>query len=103
MNKAAGNAPAKRKTMYQERYQVRLLPRDVTFTTDGEQTVLEAALNAGIAFPNRCQVGACAMCLCRKLSGTIRYDLEPMLTEKEQEEAGSSPVRRWRKVTWCLH
>ena len=67
-------------------YQVRLLPHDVTFATDGEQTLLEAALNAGIAFPNRCQVGACAMCMCRKQQGEIRYQLEPMLTEKEQAE-----------------
>lgn len=67
-------------------YQVRLLPHDITFKTDGDDSVLEAALNAGIAFPNRCQVGACAMCLCRKLQGTVRYQLEPMLTEREQEE-----------------
>ncbi len=67
-------------------YQVRLLPHEMTFTAEHGQTVLEAALNAGIAFPNRCQVGACAMCMCRKLAGEIRYQLEPMLTEKEQAE-----------------
>ncbi|PSW19367.1 ferredoxin [Photobacterium sanctipauli] len=67
-------------------HQVRLLPHDITFTADGQQTVLEAALNSGIAFPNRCQVGACAMCMCRKQTGEISYQLEPMLTEKEQAE-----------------
>lgn len=67
-------------------HQVHLLPHDVTFSATTGQTVLEAALNAGIAFPNRCQVGACAMCMCRKLSGEISYQLAPMLTENEQAE-----------------
>ncbi len=67
-------------------HQVRLLPHNITFAADEQETVLQAALNAGVAFPNRCQVGACAMCLCRKLSGEISYQLEPMLTEKEQAE-----------------
>ncbi len=67
-------------------YQIRLLPQDVVFTATGQETVLEAALNAGVTFPNRCQVGACAMCMCRKVSGEISYQLEPMLTEKEQAQ-----------------
>ena len=67
-------------------HQVRLLPHNITFPANGQQTVLEAALNAGIAFPNRCQVGACAMCMCRKKTGEITYQLEPMLTENEQAE-----------------
>ncbi|OAN16924.1 ferredoxin [Photobacterium jeanii] len=68
------------------KHQVRLLPADITFTATEHESVLAAALNAGIAFPNRCQVGACAMCMCRKLSGEISYQLEPMLTENEQAE-----------------
>ena len=36
------------------RYQIHLLPRDAVF----KETELAAALNAGAAFPNRCQVGA---------------------------------------------
>ncbi|ELR64090.1 Ferredoxin [Photobacterium marinum] len=67
-------------------HQIRLLPHDITFSASEQETVLQAALNAGVAFPNRCQVGACAMCLCRKLSGEISYHLEPMLTEQEQAE-----------------
>ena len=67
-------------------HQVRLQPHNITFSANGQQTVLEAALNAGIAFPNRCQVGACAMCMCRKKTGEISYQLEPMLTENEQAE-----------------
>jgi ferredoxin len=65
---------------------VTLLPDNVEFEVVKGQTVLEAALNNNIRFPHRCQVGACAACLCRKLEGTVSYHLEPMLTEKEQQQ-----------------
>jgi len=63
-----------------------LLPDNIEFEVAKGQTVLEAALNNNIRFPHRCQVGACAACLCRKLEGTVSYHLEPMLTEKEQQQ-----------------
>ncbi|MEL7291308.1 MAG: 2Fe-2S iron-sulfur cluster-binding protein [Pseudomonadota bacterium] len=65
---------------------VTLLPDNIEFEVAKGQTVLEAALNNNIRFPHRCQVGACAACLCRKLEGTVSYHLEPMLTEKEQQQ-----------------
>ncbi|EGU36839.1 ferredoxin [Vibrio ichthyoenteri ATCC 700023] len=65
---------------------VTLLPSQVTFEVPSGQTVLEAALNNNISFPHRCQVGACAMCMCKKVSGEVRYELEPMLTEQEQQQ-----------------
>ncbi|CAK4070058.1 2Fe-2S iron-sulfur cluster-binding protein [Vibrio sp. MarTm2] len=65
---------------------IRLQPQGICFEAQDGQTVLEAALNNNIRFPHRCQVGACAACLCRKLEGTVSYDLEPMLTEKEQQQ-----------------
>jgi len=67
-------------------YQVVLYPGNISFDIESGQTVLEAALNSNINFPNRCQVGACAMCLCKKLEGQVSYHLEPMLTEKEQAQ-----------------
>ena len=50
------------------------------------QTLLDAALEAGIVFPNRCQIGACGACLCRNVQGEVHYALDPMLTEQEQRE-----------------
>ncbi|WP_087024686.1 2Fe-2S iron-sulfur cluster-binding protein [Thaumasiovibrio subtropicus] len=67
-------------------YTIRLMPHNLTFLCDNNHTVLEAALNAGVHFPNRCQVGACAACLCKKTEGEVSYALEPMLTENEQQE-----------------
>ncbi|UJF20087.1 2Fe-2S iron-sulfur cluster-binding protein [Vibrio sp. SS-MA-C1-2] len=56
------------------------------FNVSEDQTLLDAALNAGINWPNRCQIGACASCLCRMISGEVHYDLAPVLTEKEQQQ-----------------
>ena len=67
-------------------YQVVLYPENISFTVEKGQTVLDAALNSDIYFPNRCQVGACAMCMCRKLEGQVSYHLEPMLTGKGQQQ-----------------
>ncbi|MCE7577885.1 2Fe-2S iron-sulfur cluster-binding protein [Aliivibrio fischeri] len=65
---------------------ITLLPQQKEFSIEEGQTILDAALEVGINYPNRCQVGACAMCLCKKLEGEIEYDLEPLLTDKEQQE-----------------
>ncbi|MEJ2764380.1 2Fe-2S iron-sulfur cluster-binding protein [Photobacterium sp. MCCC 1A19761] len=83
-------------------HQVRLLPHQITFFADEQETVLQAALNAGVAFPNRCQVGVCAMCLCRKISGEISHQLEPMLTENEQAEGWIFPCQATAKSDLVL-
>ncbi|SIO94457.1 2Fe-2S iron-sulfur cluster-binding protein [Vibrio spartinae] len=67
-------------------FTVRLLPEDLEFTIERGQTVLDAAIRQQIPFPYRCRVGACGMCLCKKLSGEVSYQLEPMLTEEEQSQ-----------------
>tara|TARA_Y100001960_G_C14086450_1_gene546180 strand:- start:4 stop:273 length:270 start_codon:yes stop_codon:yes gene_type:complete len=63
-----------------------LQPANIEFEVQDGQTVLEAALNNNICFPHRCQVGACAACLCLKIEGEVSYHLEPMLTDKEQQQ-----------------
>ncbi|HAS62697.1 MAG TPA: ferredoxin [Vibrio sp.] len=72
-------------------YKVTLLPSRVQFEVSQGETVLEAALNNNIAFPHRCQVGACAMCMCKKVSGEISYELEPVLTDQEQQQGWIFP------------
>ncbi|MDR9827768.1 2Fe-2S iron-sulfur cluster-binding protein [Vibrio sp. FNV 38] len=67
-------------------YKVTIKPDNIAFEASSGQTILEAALNNNIGFPNRCQVGACAACLCRLLSGKVSYHLEPMLTEAEKAQ-----------------
>ncbi|KDM92393.1 2Fe-2S iron-sulfur cluster-binding protein [Photobacterium galatheae] len=65
-------------------YRIRLLPQDVDFDAGEDETLLSAARRAGFILPHRCLIGACASCLCRKLSGEVNYQLAPMLTEREQ-------------------
>ncbi|WP_434357794.1 2Fe-2S iron-sulfur cluster-binding protein [Parasalinivibrio latis] len=67
-------------------FKISLLPSGFSFYAEPETSVLDAALSAGVAFPHRCMVGACASCLCKKRSGEIEYQLEPLLTEKEKEQ-----------------
>lgn len=74
-------------------YKVTLVPNGTEFDVATGQTILEAALNNNIRFPHRCQVGACAMCMCRKLEGNISYHLEPMLTEEEKQQGWMFPCQ----------
>ncbi|MFT4940133.1 MAG: ferredoxin [Paraglaciecola sp.] len=51
------------------------------------QTILDAALTAGIDYPHSCQVGSCSTCRCMLLSGRIREltDFAYVLSEEEIE------------------
>lgn len=81
---------------------VLLLPTNVSFEVEAGETVLEAALNNNIRFPHRCRVGACAMCMCKKLSGEVSYHLEPMLTDKEQQQGWIFPCQAYTESNLVL-
>lgn len=51
---------------------VSLRPFDTDISVSARETVLEAALREGIAFPHSCTVGTCASCKCKLVSGTVR-------------------------------
>lgn len=44
----------------------------VTFSMQARETVLQAALRNGLAFPHSCRVGGCASCKCRLVSGKVK-------------------------------
>ncbi|MDE1225083.1 2Fe-2S iron-sulfur cluster-binding protein [Vibrio aestuarianus] len=83
-------------------YRVILLPKGDSFDVQDRQTVLEAALNNNISFPNRCHIGACAMCMCKKLEGEVEYNLEPMLTDSEQQQGWIFPCLAFAKSNLVL-
>lgn len=58
------------------------------FTVPPNETVLKAALAAGIPWPNSCRVGSCGTCRCRLVSGKIKAlnDFSYVLNESEMEE-----------------
>ncbi|BBU27222.1 ferredoxin [Burkholderia sp. THE68] len=58
---------------------------------DGE-TLLEAALRAGLSLPRSCRNGTCRACLCRIVGGEIAYRVEwPGLTAEEKAEGWILP------------
>lgn len=66
---------------------VRIAPSGLEFAADPAQSILEAALRAGIRLPSSCRNGTCRACLSRLVSGTIRYRIEwPGLSADEKED-----------------
>ena len=51
-------------------YQVTLQPSQHQFSAEPDQSVLDAALAAGILLPYSCRSGACSTCKARVVSGT---------------------------------
>ncbi|MBR0567763.1 CDP-6-deoxy-delta-3,4-glucoseen reductase [Azoarcus sp. L1K30] len=68
-------------------YPISLQPGGQTFTADDDQTILEAALEAGLLLPYSCKDGACGACKGRVVSGEIHIDAYSpgALTEAERE------------------
>ncbi|WP_371869552.1 2Fe-2S iron-sulfur cluster-binding protein [Duganella flavida] len=56
-------------------------------TIQAGETLLQAALRSGIAFPHSCRVGGCATCKCRLLSGRVKELTRPgyVLSDDELE------------------
>lgn len=56
------------------------------------QTLLEAAQQAGVRLARSCRNGTCRACLCRLVSGAVRYRVEwPGLSAEEQAEGWTLP------------
>lgn len=73
------------------RHVVKLLPLHREFTASATQSLLQAALQAGIELPSSCRNGTCRACICRALSGTVAYPMAwPGLSAEEKAEG------------WCL-
>lgn len=53
-------------------HQISLQPGGQTFTATDDQTILEAALGAGLLLPYSCRDGACGACKGKVVSGEVR-------------------------------
>jgi CDP-4-dehydro-6-deoxyglucose reductase len=60
-------------------FQITIQPSQHQFATEGDKSVLDAALAAGIVLPYSCRSGACSTCKAKVVSGSV--------------EAGSSPAQ----------
>lgn len=66
---------------------VRLEPGGDAFPVEGDDTVLEAALRAGLSIPYGCSNGACGQCRARVLSGETHYVRSHDLVLSEAERS----------------
>lgn len=64
---------------------VEILPQGVKITLDAGQTILEAALAEGIAYPHNCTVGTCGACKTRLREGEVRAISDFGYTLSKQE------------------
>src|SRR5580700_11388329 len=54
-------------------FEVRISPHGRVVRVKAEQSILDAALDAGLNLPHSCKSGHCSSCRARLLSGSIRY------------------------------
>ena len=70
-------------------FQVTLQPSQHQFPAAADQSVLDAALAAGIVLPYSCKSGACSTCKAKVVSGTIEEGSTPAhILSPEEREAG---------------
>jgi ferredoxin len=56
------------------------------------ETLLEAALRAGLRLPTSCRNGTCRACLCRLVEGDVRYRVDwPGVTAEERADGWTLP------------
>lgn len=68
-------------------WRVTLHPQQWEFEAAPGASVLAAADQAGLRLPSSCRNGSCRSCLCRMLSGRVRYLIEwPGLSREEKQE-----------------
>lgn len=68
------------------KYQVTLPATGHTFTANDDETILQAALKAGVGLPYGCRGGRCGACKGKILSGEVRYSDKPKALKPELEQ-----------------
>lgn len=66
-------------------FSVSIQPSGVSLQVPHGETILQAALDAGLTFPHNCRVGSCTRCKCRLVSGKIKElsDAAYVLSDEE--------------------
>jgi len=67
-------------------------PGGFHFDTEAGRTLLQSAEDGGIELPSSCRNGTCRTCLCKLVSGRIRYRIEwPGVSAEEKAEGWILP------------
>ncbi len=70
-------------------YTVRIEPHARTLKVGADQSVLAAALSAGLNLPHSCKSGHCGSCRAQLITGTVRYpNGRPLGISTEEERGG---------------
>ena len=73
-------------------FRVTVLPSVKTFEVNADQTVLSAALAAGVLLAKSCRNGTCRACRCKLLRGRAEHTIEwPGLSREEKAEGWVLP------------
>jgi ferredoxin len=68
-------------------FRVSVEPKGLSFETDSQSSLLEAALRSGVTLPNSCRNGTCRTCICLMLRGSVEYRVAwPGLSLDEKRE-----------------
>lgn len=69
-------------------YRVQVADSDQSFEVDEGETVLGAALRAGVLLTHDCQLGGCGTCRIKLVEGRVAYAEFPLALAPEEESAG---------------
>lgn len=69
-------------------YQVTWIEEGRSFEASSSETVLDAALRAGVPLPSECRFGGCGTCRVKLVEGRVQYDEQPMGLAPEEATAG---------------
>ncbi len=73
-------------------YTVHIEPSGHSFDIEPHETILDAALRHGHAFPHGCRRSGCGNCLGRVLEGKLDYGTEPPLGLSREDRAGGKAM-----------
>ena len=89
MHQALPSLPASPPAVPNMSFNVSIQPSGREFPMQRDETVLSAALNAGIGLPYGCKDGACGSCKCKLIEGRVIHGAhQAKALSAEEEEAG---------------
>lgn len=67
---------------------VSIQPAGIELDVEGKNTILQTALEQGVAFPHNCRVGGCGACKCKLVEGKVKEltDKSYLLSAEEMQD-----------------